>query len=66
MDEETSFGELDHDLIEPTWPLECALRLEDQLYKLFSHGKPYNEKVRSLLFNLQDKKNPNARKALLT
>jgi len=42
------------------------LRLEDHLYKKFKHGKPYNDKSRSLLFNLLDKKNPNARLALLT
>ena len=51
--------------ISEDWPLECALRLEDHLSLNFQHGKPYNAKGRSLIFNLTDKKNPNPRMALL-
>jgi hypothetical protein len=47
------------------WPLQCALRLESELYRLFKSGKPYCDKSRSVIFNLQDPKNPNARRALL-
>jgi hypothetical protein len=32
---------------------------------LFKSGKAYNDKARQLLFNLEDPKNPNARRALL-
>ena len=56
-DEATSISE--------EWPLECALRLENYLSMNFKHGKPYNDKSRSLIFNLTDQKNPNARLALL-
>ena len=70
---EMAFGEivevLDDDdeatSISEEWPLECALRLEDHLSLNFKHGKPYNDKSRSLIFNLTDQKNPNARLALL-
>ena len=67
---EMSFGEIvqvvENIYIDESWPLECALRLEDHLSKSFKHGKPYNDKSRSLLFNLGDSKNPNPRLALLT
>ena len=52
--------------IDEAWPLQCALRLEDHLSRTFQHGKPYNDKSRSLLFNLGDPKNPNPRLILLT
>jgi len=42
------------------------LRLENELYRLFKSGKPYNDKARQLIFNLEDPKNPNARMALLS
>ena len=51
--------------ISEDWPLECALRLENHLSLSFKHGKPYNDKGRSLIFNLTDQKNPNARLMLL-
>lgn len=51
--------------ISEDWPLECALRLEDHLSLKFKHGKPYNDKGRSLIFNLTDEKNPKVRLALL-
>jgi len=41
------------------------LRLEEETYRLFVHGKPYSDKARSLIYNLEDTKNPNARRALL-
>lgn len=47
------------------WALECALRLEDKMFKLFKAGKPYADKSRSLLFNLGDSKNPKGRELLL-
>lgn len=42
------------------WPLDCALRLENEVYRLFKHGKPYTDKARSLIHNLEDTKNSNA------
>jgi len=67
---EVPFGEIaivvENSYIDESWPLECALRLEDHLSRNFQHGKPYNDKSRSLLFNLGDSKNPNPRLALLT
>lgn len=51
--------------ISEDWPLECALRLENHLSLNFKHGKPYNDKGRSLVFNLTDEKNPKVRLALL-
>ena len=51
--------------IEESWPLECALRIENHMWSKLASGKLYSDKSRSLLFNLQDKKNPNARIALL-
>jgi hypothetical protein len=41
------------------------LRLENEIYRLYKSGKGYNDKSRSLIFNLEDMKNPNARRALL-
>ena len=41
------------------------MRLENEVYRLFKEGKAYNDKARQLLFNLEDPKNPNARRALL-
>ena len=64
--QELPFGQIAGSSIEEDWPLECALRLEDFLSHNYQHGKPYNDKSRSLLFNLGDKKNPNARLSLLT
>ena len=76
MKDEKPFGHIDSAIsveleeedirVTAEWPLECALRLENQLSLTFKHGKPYNDKSRSLLFNLGDEKNPNARLALLT
>ena len=39
--------EIDH-----KWPLECAIRIEEELYKTLRSGKPYVDKSRSILFNL--------------
>lgn len=47
------------------WPLQCALRLEEEIYRVHRSGKPYVDKSRSLLFNLQDAKNPTARMKLI-
>jgi hypothetical protein len=44
--------------LERRWAAECALRLEEHLYSINKCGKVYLEKARSLLFNLQDPKNP--------
>jgi hypothetical protein len=51
--------------LERQWAAECALRLEDYLYGFSKCGKPYQEKARSLLFNLQDPKNPELKKRIL-
>ena len=47
------------------WPLQCALRLEDEIYRLHKSGKPYVDKSRSVLSNLRDAKNPTARNKLI-
>jgi len=46
--------------------LEIALRLEDEIYRLFKAGKPYCDKSRSVIFNLSDPKNPKPVKMLLS
>ena len=48
------------------WALECALRLENEIFRCFKHGKPYNDKARSLVHNLEDTKNSTARSILLS
>jgi hypothetical protein len=50
---------------ENDWALECALRLENEIYRLFKAGKLYNDKARSVLFNLQDVRNKKASQMLL-
>lgn len=47
------------------WAFECAMRLESELYRLFVSGKPYCDKCRSLLFNLQDENNKRPLEMLL-
>ena len=44
--------------VDRAWQFECAVQLETALYKVHKHGKPYTDKCRSLLYNLQDSKNP--------
>lgn len=46
--------------------LELALRLEDEIYRIYKAGKPYCDKSRSVLFNLGDQKNPKPKKMLLS
>ena len=51
--------------ISDKWPLECAIRIEELLYKTLKSGKPYVDKSRSILFNLQDTKNSTLRQKLI-
>ena len=51
--------------ISDKWPLECAIRIEELLYKTLKAGKPYVDKSRSILFNLQDTKNSTLRQKLI-
>lgn len=37
--------------------IDLAVRIEDKIFSLFKHGKPYNDKSRSIIFNLCDTKN---------
>jgi hypothetical protein len=37
--------------------IDIALRMEQEMFKIFKCGKPYNDKSRSIIFNLSDKKN---------
>ena len=37
--------------------VDLALRIENQMFKVFKHGKGYNDKTRSIIFNLTDEKN---------
>lgn len=37
--------------------IDLALRIENEMYRLFKHGKPYNDKTRSIIYNLTDTKN---------
>ena len=47
------------------WAFECALRLEDELYRLYKAGKTYCDKVRSVIYNLSDTKNTRPLQMLL-
>jgi len=51
--------------LERRWATECAIRLEEHLFCINKCGKVYTDKARSLLFNLQDPKNPELKKRLL-
>jgi len=48
------------------WPLDCGLRLENEVHRLFKHGKPYTDKARSLIHNLENTQHSNAQRVLLT
>ena len=45
--------------------VDLALRLENALFKHYGCGKNYNDKSRSLIFNLTDKNNSEPIQALL-
>ena len=46
--------------------IELGIRLEQETYRLFKHGKDYYSKIRTIIFNLTDKANPDAILALLS
>lgn len=37
--------------------VDLALRIENQMFRAFKHGKAYNDKTRSIIYNLTDEKN---------
>ena len=45
--------------------MECALKLELEIIRYNRPGKTYFDKARSLIYNIQDEKNSQVRKALL-
>jgi hypothetical protein len=47
------------------WAYECALRIEDEVYRLFKAGKLYCDRCRSILYNLQDENNKRPQDLLL-
>ena len=45
--------------------VDLALRLENKMFELYKCGKAYNDKTRSILFNLQDQNNNEPMLALI-
>lgn len=45
--------------------VDLALRIENEMFRIFKHGKPYNDKTRSIIYNLTDNKNQSPLLAVL-